>query len=42
MALIELENIRKTYALAGTEGVEVLKGVTLKINEGSLVALMGA
>ena len=42
MALIELENIRKTYALAGTEGVEVLKGVTLKIKEGSLVALMGA
>lgn len=42
MALIELKDIRKTYSLAGTEGVEVLKGVTLDIEEGSLVALMGA
>ena len=42
MALIELREIRKTYALAGTDGVEVLKGVTFSIEEGSLVALMGA
>ena len=42
MALIELRNIRKTYSLAGTEGVEVLKGVSLEIREGGLVALMGA
>lgn len=42
MSLIELKDIRKTYALAGTEGVEVLKGVTFDIKEGALVALMGA
>ena len=42
MALIELRDIRKTYELAGTDGVEVLKGVTLDIREGALVALMGA
>lgn len=42
MSLIELKDIRKTYSLAGSEGVEVLKGVTLDIREGALVALMGA
>ena len=42
MHLIELKDLRKTYRLGGGEGVDVLKGVTLSIAEGDLVALMGA
>ena len=42
MNLIELKDLRKTYRLGGGEGVDVLKGVTLSIAEGDLVALMGA
>ncbi len=41
MALIELEDIRKTYHL-GEVDVPVLRGVTLDIQRGELVALMGA
>jgi ABC-type lipoprotein export system ATPase subunit len=40
MALIELDDIRKTY-LTGTLEVPVLKGVSLRIEQGELVALMG-
>jgi ABC-type lipoprotein export system ATPase subunit len=41
MALIELEDIYKTYHL-GTMDVPVLKGVSLAIEQGEMVALMGA
>src|SRR5438093_7361725 len=41
MELIELEDIHKTYHL-GELDVPVLKGVSLTINRGELVALMGA
>lgn len=41
MALIELEQIRKSYG-AGEARVEVLKGVSLAIEPGEMVALMGA
>src|SRR5207248_1979297 len=40
MDLIELKNITKTYHL-GEVDVPVLKGVTLNIGRGELVALMG-
>src|SRR4051794_13871397 len=41
MELIRLENIYKTYHL-GEVDVPVLKGVSLTINRGEMVALMGA
>src|SRR5438093_4347566 len=41
MELIELEDIHKTYHL-GELDVPVLKGVSLSIEPGELVALMGA
>src|SRR5256714_12066827 len=41
MALIKLEDIHKTYHL-GEIDVPVLKGVSLTIGRGELVALMGA
>ena len=41
MALIELENITKTYFL-GEIDVPVLKGISLSIDKGEYVALMGA
>lgn len=41
MALIELDDIHKTYHL-GAVDVPVLKGVTLEIDRGEMVALMGA
>ncbi len=40
MELIKLENIKKTYHM-GEVSVPVLKGVTLTINKGELIALMG-
>jgi ABC-type lipoprotein export system ATPase subunit len=41
VALIELQDIRKTYHL-GEVDVPVLKGVSLVVNHGELVSLMGA
>ena len=41
MALIELKNVTKTYFL-GEIDVPVLKGITLSIDSGEYVALMGA
>lgn len=41
MALIRLEDVRKTYHL-GEIDVPVLKGVSLQIERGEMVALMGA
>ena len=41
MSLIELHDIRKTYSL-GEIDVPVLKGITLSIEKGEYVALMGA
>ena len=41
MPLIELKDIRKTYHL-GEVDVPVLKGVSLTVDRGELVALMGA
>jgi ABC-type lipoprotein export system ATPase subunit len=41
MELIHLNNITKTYQL-GEVAVPVLKGISLSINRGELVALMGA
>src|SRR5881396_2946002 len=40
MALIELRNLSKTYDL-GEVKVAALKGVTLEINQGEFVALIG-
>src|SRR5438094_5712792 len=40
MALIELRNLSKTYDL-GEVKVAALKGVTLQINQGEFVALIG-
>ncbi len=42
MPLIELKNLTKDYPLGSDEVVHVLKGVSLTIEEGDLVALMGA
>ena len=41
MSLIELKSITKTYFL-GEIDVPVLKGITLNIEKGEYVALMGA
>ena len=41
MALIELEHVYKTYHL-GEVDVPVLRGVSLEIERGEMVALMGA
>ena len=41
MAMIELHDIHKTYHL-GEMDLPVLKGISLAVNEGELVALMGA
>src|SRR5436309_4704733 len=41
MELIELKDIRKTYHL-GEVDVPVLKGISLTIRRGEMVALMGA
>ena len=41
MELIKLDDIRKTYYL-GEIDVPVLKGVSLSIDRGEMVALMGA
>lgn len=40
MALIELQNIRKSYPLDGFE-LEILKGINLQIDQGEFVAIMG-
>ena len=42
MSLIEVENLEKTYHLPGGIDVPVLKGVSLSVEKGDLVALMGA
>jgi ABC-type lipoprotein export system ATPase subunit len=41
MAFIELNDLRKTYML-GTVPLPVLKGITLSLDRGELVALMGS
>jgi putative ABC transport system ATP-binding protein len=41
MALIEARGLTKTY-LAGTQPVHALRGVSLSIDEGEFVAIMGA
>ncbi len=40
MSLIKLENIKKSYPL-GDEMLEILKGISLEINAGEFVAIMG-
>ena len=40
MALITLENIKRVYKL-GTSELEILKGVSLEIQEGEFIAIMG-
>ncbi len=40
MSLIELKNIRKSYPLDGFD-LKILKGISLEINEGEFVAIMG-
>jgi putative ABC transport system ATP-binding protein len=39
-AIIHLEDIRKNYFL-GKQVIEVLKGISIDINKGEYVALMG-
>ncbi len=41
MNLIEIENVVKTYHLGGSD-VPVLKGVSMAVQQGEMVALMGA
>jgi len=38
---IELDDVHKSYYLAGGEEIPVLRGVDLKINKGEFVAIMG-
>src|ERR1019366_10704173 len=40
MALIELQNITRSYKVGGDDR-QVLKGITLDIEEGEFVAIMG-
>ncbi len=40
MSLIKLENIKKSYPLGDGE-LEILKGISLEINQGEFVAIMG-
>ncbi|HCU58770.1 MAG TPA: macrolide ABC transporter ATP-binding protein, partial [Alphaproteobacteria bacterium] len=40
MALIDLKDIHKSYPLDGFD-LEILKGITLKIEKGEFVAIMG-
>lgn len=40
MSLIELKNIKKSYPLDGFE-LKILKGISLKIEQGEFVAIMG-
>ena len=40
MALIELKNITRSYQVGGDE-LKVIKGITLNIEEGEFVAIMG-
>jgi putative ABC transport system ATP-binding protein len=42
MALIELRDLKKTYARGSASEVRALAGVTLDIEEGDFVAIMGA
>ena len=42
MPLLETKNLMKTYRLPGGIDVPVLKGVSIAVEKGELVALMGA
>jgi putative ABC transport system ATP-binding protein len=41
MALLEARNLRKTYRLGKTAGVQALRGVDVTIEAGEMVAIMG-
>ena len=41
MPLIELKNIAKSYSLGPSRRVDVLKGITLNIEKGEFIAIMG-
>ncbi|MDP2656580.1 MAG: ABC transporter ATP-binding protein [bacterium] len=41
MALIDLVDVKKKYRLGKTNELEILKGITLSIDEGEFVAIMG-
>jgi len=41
MPLLELKSIHRSYP-SGEQSVEVLKDISLKINAGEMVAIMGA
>jgi len=39
--ILQAENLKKSYEIAGNKEAKVLKGLSVKINRGELVALMG-
>lgn len=39
--ILQAENLKKSYLIAGNKEANVLKGLSVKINRGELVALMG-
>ncbi len=42
MKIIELKDIRKTYFMGGELSVPVLKGISMDVERGEMIALMGA
>lgn len=41
MNILEIENLEKSYKLSNKDEVEVLKGISLQVKRGELIAIMG-